>query len=152
MILISTLLLTLDNPLTDPNSTFSNNLNIADAVLTSFFTLELILKTIVMGFIINGDESYLRNPWNIMDFLIVCISITSLSITSLNLGIIKILRISRILRPLRMISRNQGLKITVTFLLNSAPEIGNVMVLCLLFLILFAILGTNFYKGTFFYC
>jgi hypothetical protein len=144
--------LTLDNPLTDPNSTFSNNLNIADAVLTSFFTLELILKTIVMGFIINGDESYLRNPWNIMDFLIVCISITSLSITSLNLGIIKILRISRILRPLRMISRNQGLKITVTFLLNSAPEIGNVMVLCLLFLILFAILGTNFYKGTFFYC
>ena len=144
--------MTLDNPLTDPNSTFSNNLNIADAVLTSFFTLELILKTIVMGFIINGDESYLRNPWNIMDFLIVCISITSLSITSLNLGIIKILRISRILRPLRMISRNQGLKITVTFLLNSAPEIGNVMVLCLLFLILFAILGTNFYKGTFFYC
>lgn len=58
----------------------------------------------------------------------------------------------RVLRPLRMISRNPGLRIAVQSLINAIPDIGNVLVVSLLFILLFAILGTNFYKGTFFSC
>lgn len=58
----------------------------------------------------------------------------------------------RVLRPLRMISRNPGLKIVIEALLKSIPDIGNVMVVSVLFLLLFAILGTNLYKGAFFSC
>jgi len=58
----------------------------------------------------------------------------------------------RVLRPLRMISRNPGMKIAIQSLINAIPDIGNVMVVSLLFILLFAILGTNFYKGTFFKC
>ena len=58
----------------------------------------------------------------------------------------------RVLRPLRMISRNQGLKIAVNSLINSIPYIGDVIIVSLLFLLLFAILCTNFYKGLLFNC
>jgi hypothetical protein len=58
----------------------------------------------------------------------------------------------RVLRPLRMISKNPGLRIAVLSLINAIPDIGNVLVVSLLFLLLFAIMGTNFYKGTFFKC
>lgn len=87
-----------------------------------------------------------------MDFLIVTFSIISMSFANVKLGIFKILRMLRVLRPLRMISRNPGLRIAVQSLINAIPDIGNVMVVSCLFLILFAILGTNFYKGKFYYC
>jgi hypothetical protein len=57
-----------------------------------------------------------------------------------------------VLRPLRMISRDPGMKIVVESLINSIPGIVNLMVITVLILLLFAILGTTFYKGVFRYC
>lgn len=114
--------------------------------------MELLLKVVASGFVINGDNSYLRNSWNILDFVIVVISILSLVYTGVNLGAFKVLRMLRVLRPLRMISKKPGLRCAIQSLINAIPDIGNVMVVCVLFLLLFAILGTNFYKGLFFHC
>lgn len=58
----------------------------------------------------------------------------------------------RVLRPLRMISRNEGLKIAVVSLINAIPSIINALVIALLFFILFAIFGTTYFKGRFYYC
>lgn len=58
----------------------------------------------------------------------------------------------RVLRPLRMISRNEGLKIAVVSLINAVPSIINALVIALLFFLLFAIFGTTYFKGKFFYC
>lgn len=58
----------------------------------------------------------------------------------------------RVLRPLRMISRNEGLKLAVLSLFNAVPSIINALVISLLFYILFGIFATNFFKGTFFDC
>jgi hypothetical protein len=111
-----------------------------------------MLKVIVYGFAVNGPDSYILNPWNVMDFIIVIFSLISIVFSEFDLGIIKVLRMLRVLRPLRMISRNPGLRIAVQSLINAVPDIGNVLVVSLLFLLLFAILGTNFYKGVFFKC
>jgi hypothetical protein len=73
----------------------------------------------------------------------------SIIFKDIDLGPIKILRVLRVLRPLRMISRNPGMKIAITSLINAIPDIGNVMVVSILFILLFAILATNFYKGSF---
>jgi hypothetical protein len=51
-----------------------------------------------------------------------------------------------------MISRNQGMKLIVNALLSSLPSMTNVTIVCLLFLLIFAILGVGFFKGTFNYC
>ena len=34
------------------------------------FTVEMVTKIVAMGFVLHPD-SYLRNPWNIMDFIVV---------------------------------------------------------------------------------
>jgi|TARA_B110000305_G_scaffold241048_1_gene313600 hypothetical protein len=114
--------------------------------------MELIIKNIVYGYIVNGSGSYMRDAWNILDFTIVGISIVSIVLQDVDLGILKVLRMARVLRPLRVISRNPGLRIIVISMINAIPNIGNVMVVSILFLLLFAILGTNLYKGYFFYC
>jgi hypothetical protein len=53
-------------------------LAISDIVLTSFFILEALLKIISNGFILNGDQSYLRMGWNIIDFVVVITSTVSI--------------------------------------------------------------------------
>lgn len=66
--------------------------------------------------------------------------------------VFKAIRLLRILRPLRVISRNQGLKVAVQALLLAIPNIGNVLIISLLFFIIFAIICVNFFKGQFAYC
>jgi hypothetical protein len=111
-----------------------------------------LIKVVVYGFALNGPDSYMRSSWNVMDFIIVFFSMVSIAFADIDLGPIKILRMLRVLRPLRMISRNPGMKIAIQSLINAIPDIGNVMVVSLLFILLFAILATNFYKGRFYRC
>jgi len=58
----------------------------------------------------------------------------------------------RVIRPLRMISRNEGLKIAVLSLINSAKGIFHVFIISLLFFLLFGIFGINYFKGSFYSC
>ena len=55
-------------------------LKILDTIFSVIFILEAIIKIISFGFVINGPDSYLRSNWNIMDFLIVIVSIMDLVI------------------------------------------------------------------------
>ena len=114
LISISSIMLALDNPLNDPNGTMSSVLKYSDIAFTSIFAFEFILRVIVHGAIFNGQKSYLRSSPNIIDFLIVALSILSLSLSNVQgLQIIKVFRLARVLRPLRIISRNKLLKIAI---------------------------------------
>lgn len=152
LIVISSILLALDNPLNDPNSDLVWFLFYADYVLTTIFAIEAIFKIITFGFLFNKSKSYLRNGWNVIDFLVVTVSIISLALTSNRIKTVKILRLLRVLRPLRVISRNKGLKIGIQALFKALPNIFNVIVISLLFFIIFAIIGVNYFKGQFFSC
>jgi hypothetical protein len=55
----------------------------------------------------------MRNGWNIIDFTVVIISIASLVVSGNKFKIVKIFRLLRILRPLRVVSKNKGLKIGI---------------------------------------
>jgi hypothetical protein len=98
-----------------------------------------------------GNTSYLRIPWNLIDFFIVIISILSLTTTS-DLSVFKAIRLLRLLRPLRMISRNEGLKVAVQALFMAIPNILYVSTIALLFFALFGMTGVNIFKGRFFHC
>jgi len=155
LIMISSVLLVLDNPLNDPNSDLAEALGIIEIIVTCIFATECLLKIISYGFLFNGKESYLQDGWNILDFFIVVVSIISLFMSGDggdDLKTLKVLRILRVLRPLRVISRNEGLKLAVNSLIRAIPQIANVLIICLLFFLLFGIFGVNFFKGTFFHC
>jgi hypothetical protein len=113
-ITISALQLALDNPLLDPNSSFDSSLNYIDISTTVVFAVEGLLKIIAFGFVLNGKYSYLRNVWNILDFTIVLCSIISMSPLSAKISFIKMFRI---LKALRIVSRNEGLKVVISALI-----------------------------------
>ena len=76
--------------------------SISDYVFNAIFILESLIKIIQLGFAI-GEKTYLSNSWNRLDFGIVCVSIIDMSLSGVNLSILKLLRT---LRPLRIITRN----------------------------------------------
>jgi len=92
--------------------------------MTAAFTFEMCIKVIAVGFAFAGKQSYIREPWNILDFLIVGSALLGvLGGDAINVSFIKALRILKILRPLRIIARNKGLKIAITSLGRSIPNI-----------------------------
>jgi hypothetical protein len=84
--------------------------------------------------------------------MIVTISVTALFASNSNLSFFKVLRMIRVLRPLRVISRNQGLRIAVSALLLAMPNIINVLSVSILFFLICGITAVNYMKGKFSHC
>lgn len=58
----------------DPAETYSdlnNTIELMSDIFTMIFTLECIIKIIAMGFVVHRN-SYLRDGWNWLDFIVVC--------------------------------------------------------------------------------
>ena len=146
-IITSSCLLALDNPLTDPKAKIKTVISSIDTGTTGIFLIEIIIKVISKGFLFSKN-SYLRNPWNILDFSIVaCACIYTFGVSSLSINIVKVFRLSRVLRPLRLISRNDGMKITINSLVKALPNIFNLVMLNAFFFLLFGIMGVTLFKG-----
>ncbi|CAG5909706.1 unnamed protein product, partial [Menidia menidia] len=105
-----------------------------------------------------GDKAYLRSSWNILDGMLVMISVIDILVSLISdsgtriLALLRVLRLLRTLRPLRVISRAPGLKLVVETLMSSLKPIGNIVVICCAFFIIFGILGVQLFKGKFFVC
>jgi hypothetical protein len=140
------------SPLEDPKSSKQHLMKILDEVFTAIFVAEMMIKIFAKGFVLNGKNSYLRNGWNILDFLIVMASISSLFSQLDAWSIFKVLRMLRVLRPLRLVSHNKGLKLSIICLMKSLPSIMNLMLVVVFFLFLIGILGTTLFGGKFWHC
>ena len=106
MVVFSTILLVIDNPLDDPHSRKQFVLTILDYITTAVFSFECFVKICVFGLLINGKKSYFREPWNFLDFFVVLVSLFSYLPLGFDMKFYKSMRLLRILRPLRMIQRN----------------------------------------------
>jgi hypothetical protein len=67
----SSIILALEMPSLDHEGLFFNTLEYIDMAFVVLFALEALVKILVRGFVANGPGSYLRNPWNMLDFFIV---------------------------------------------------------------------------------
>uniref|UniRef100_A0A8C6LRW5 Sodium channel protein n=1 Tax=Nothobranchius furzeri TaxID=105023 RepID=A0A8C6LRW5_NOTFU len=125
-------------------------LEYADKVFSYIFVLEMFLKWIAYGF-----KKYFTNYWCWLDFLIVDVSLISLVASSLgysDFSAIKSLRTLRALRPLRALSRFEGMRVVVNALIGAIPSIMNVLLVCLIFWLIFSIMGVNLFAGKFGKC
>lgn len=148
IIVVSSVQIALDNPLNDPKGLLSKIIGYVDLSLTGIFAMEALIKIIAFGYIACGSTSYIRNPWNILDFFVVVVTIVSNSMNNTaNISVIKIMRLMKILRPLRVISRNEGLKISIRTLGRAVPGIFNVIIVSSIFYLIFGIIGINYMKG-----
>ncbi|XP_060036392.1 sodium channel protein type 11 subunit alpha [Erinaceus europaeus] len=118
-------------------------LECTDKIFTFIFILEMCLKWLAFGF-----RKYFTSAWCWLDFLIVIVSMTTLT----DKKDWKPLRILRALRPLRALSQFEGMKVVVYALIGAIPAILNVLFVCLIFWLIFCILGVNFFSGKFGRC
>ena len=105
----------------------------------------MILKILGLGFIFPKD-SYLRDSWNILDFIIVISGYIPFIFTS-SVVDLKVLRSFRVIRPLRTISGIEGLRVLVSALLSAIPLLRDTILVLTFFFIIFAIAGLQIWAG-----
>ncbi|XP_044274229.1 sodium channel protein type 2 subunit alpha-like isoform X11 [Varanus komodoensis] len=150
MILLSSGALAFEDIYIEQRKAIKTMLEYADKVFTYIFILEMLLKWVAYGF-----QMYFTNAWCWLDFLIVDVSLVSLIANALGyseLGAIKSLRTLRALRPLRALSRFEGMRVVVNALIGAIPSIMNVLLVCLIFWLIFSIMGVNLFAGKFYHC
>lgn len=150
-IIISSLSMAISNPNWDPNHIKSQFLVYVGVVFQYIFTVEMVLKMLAMG-LIWGKNTYLMNPWNRLDFIVVMIPYIEMLFSDANLAALKTLRVLRALRPLRVISRYENLKLVVNTLFKSGPEMFNLVIVGSLFFLIFGLFGLSYFKGAFMDC
>ncbi|XP_049726728.1 sodium channel protein type 5 subunit alpha isoform X6 [Elephas maximus indicus] len=150
MILLSSGALAFEDIYLEERRTIKVLLEYADKMFTYVFVLEMLLKWVAYGF-----KKYFTNAWCWLDFLIVDVSLISLVANTLGfaeMGPIKSLRTLRALRPLRALSRFEGMRVVVNALVGAIPSIMNVLLVCLIFWLIFSIMGVNLFAGKFGKC
>ncbi|CAF0997674.1 unnamed protein product [Rotaria sordida] len=149
-ILASSTTLALEDINTRQQPTFYFILHAFDKLFTIIFTIELILKWFAYGI-----RTYFTNGWNWLDFLIVVVSILGSLLDWLGVADIpafKSMRTLRALRPLKALSRFEGIRVVVNALIGAIPSIFNVLLVCLVFWLIFSIVGVQLFGGKFYKC
>lgn len=116
----------------------------ANYIFSKIFTVEAIVKIMAMGFY-QHKNSYLRDPWNWLDFTVVLTAvIEDLKFDFVNVNSLKILRV---LRPLRSINAFPSMKRLISSLLASLPQLGTAVVFMFFIFLLFMIFGVQSFSG-----
>jgi len=137
----NSILLALDNPTDDKPAVPTG----VDNALLAIYTIEMVLKILGMGFVLE-KKSYLRDYWNIMDFIIVVTAYVPIVFSSSSVNL-QAFRALRVLRPLRTISNIKALKVIVLTLLSAlGPLLETVFILVFMYII-FAIAGLQLFSG-----
>ncbi|XP_045478266.1 voltage-dependent T-type calcium channel subunit alpha-1G isoform X2 [Harmonia axyridis] len=156
-IALNCITLAMERPNIPPTSKERVFLSSCNYIFTVVFTAEMFVKVVAAG-MCYGPNAYFTSGWNIMDGALVIISIVDLLMSFISssspriFGILRVFRLLRSLRPLRVINRAPGLKLVVQTLLSSLRPIGNIVLICCTFFIIFGILGVQLFKGTFYHC
>ena len=91
-----------------------------------------------------GKHTYLRDSWNVLDFIVVVVGWISVLVGGNN---ISALRTIRILRPLRTINYLKGMRILVRSIINSLPNLCDILVFFAFLLLVFGLIGLQLFQG-----
>ncbi|XP_064621653.1 sodium channel protein type 4 subunit alpha B-like isoform X2 [Lineus longissimus] len=151
MIAASSISLAVEDIYLDNRPLLKLTLEYLDKGYTVIFIFEMIIKWLAFGY-----KKYFTDAWCWLDFIIVTISIITLSAEASGqegtMGSLRALRTLRALRPLRAVSRWEGMRVVVNALIQAIPSICNVLLVCLVFWLIFSIMGVQLFSGQFYKC
>ncbi|KAM7035970.1 sodium channel protein type 5 subunit alpha-like [Passerculus sandwichensis] len=117
--------------------------NWTEHVFTAVYTTEILIKVVARGFVWN-EFTFLRDPWNCLDFSIIIVMYLA---ASHSVGNVSVLRTFRVLRTLKAISVIPGLKVIVNSLVESVRKLLDVLILTVFCLSIFALIGLQLFMG-----
>uniref|UniRef100_A0A8C2EU37 Voltage-dependent calcium channel type A subunit alpha-1 n=1 Tax=Cyprinus carpio TaxID=7962 RepID=A0A8C2EU37_CYPCA len=121
----------------------SKRLEKTEPYFIGMFCFEAGIKIIALGFVFHKG-SYLRNGWNVMDFIVVLSGGLLICIGSLYL---RTLRAVRVLRPLKLVSGIPSLQIVLKSIMKAMVPLLQIGLLLFFAILMFAIIGLEFYSG-----
>ncbi|GCB78507.1 hypothetical protein scyTo_0017747, partial [Scyliorhinus torazame] len=127
------------------------------------FTIETFLKIIAYGLMLHPN-AYVRNGWNLMDFVIVIVGLFSVVLEQLTKAEnvdgnaasggkhsggfdVKALRAFRVLRPLRLVSGVPSLQVVLNSIIKAMVPLLHIALLVLFVIIIYAIIGLELFIG-----
>uniref|UniRef100_A0A8C1AR29 Calcium channel, voltage-dependent, R type, alpha 1E subunit a n=1 Tax=Cyprinus carpio carpio TaxID=630221 RepID=A0A8C1AR29_CYPCA len=111
------------------------------------FCFEAGIKIIALGFVFHKG-SYLRNGWNVMDFIVVLSGILATAGAHMNISLdLRTLRAVRVLRPLKLVSGIPSLQIVLKSIMKAMVPLLQIGLLLFFAILMFAIIGLEFYSG-----
>ena len=134
VIISNSLILAMDNEV----DVITKNNDIIDLIFLCLYSVEMLLKIVAMGFFMR-PFSYLRDPWNFLDFTVISLGWISNALSNSNISSIRVIRL---LRPLKTINSMPGMSSLVTTILNSLPFMFDILVLFAFFLLILGVVGT----------
>ncbi|XP_058615170.1 voltage-dependent N-type calcium channel subunit alpha-1B isoform X9 [Onychostoma macrolepis] len=153
VIAMSSIALAAEDPV-QANAPRNDVLKYLDYVFTGVFTFEMVIKMIDLGLLLHPG-SYFRDPWNILDFIVVTGALVAFACSGTkgkDINTIKSLRVLRVLRPLKTIKRLPKLKAVFDCVVNSLKNVLNILIVYILFMFIFAVIAVQLFKGKFFHC
>uniref|UniRef100_A0AAQ4REY1 Ion transport domain-containing protein n=1 Tax=Gasterosteus aculeatus aculeatus TaxID=481459 RepID=A0AAQ4REY1_GASAC len=113
-------------------------------VFTSILLIEVLLKLVAFG-----GLRFLRNSWNLVDLVIVSVSITSIALNMMSvsqqvpvnptiLTVLRVLRMGQVLKAKRI-------RVLLTTIGKTLSQVGNICLLFLFFFTIYATLGVEFF-------
>ena len=127
--------------LPEPGSAAFNQFEMGDYLFTAVFTLELALNMTAHWW-----KPFWASSWNVFDFVIV--SVTLISLSPASLPGIKFLRLIRAFRVLRIFARLASLRMLISALTASFLPVANAIIIVLLVVAIFSVLGVSFFNET----
>ncbi|KAH8859404.1 Voltage-dependent calcium channel type A subunit alpha-1 [Schistosoma japonicum] len=126
-------------------TTLSEKLEQTETYFLIIFCVEALLKIVALGFAFHRN-AYLRNIWNIMDFIVVVTGLLAYILPNLNQPAVRALRV---LRPLKLVTGFESLQIVLKSIIRAMAPLLQISLLVLFAIIIFAIIGLEFYSGGF---
>ncbi|XP_055343397.1 voltage-dependent L-type calcium channel subunit alpha-1D-like [Paramacrobiotus metropolitanus] len=150
-IILSSALLAAVDPVSATPTEFELVISYLDYFFTGLFTIELGMKIVAYGFILHPG-SFCRSWFNILDLLVVILSLVSYAFDDSEFSSIKTLRVFRVFRPLIAVNRAEGLRRIIHCVTVALRSIWNVVLVIVVTMIMFAIMGVQIFKGRFYRC
>ncbi|XP_049267734.1 sodium channel protein type 4 subunit alpha A-like, partial [Rhipicephalus sanguineus] len=126
-------------------------LELASALFTVLLSVDVALVLVA-----KGPHAYFSSGWHLLDFIVQSTSLLYevFDVIGVQGSVIDVLRATRALRPVRIVSLLPGMKVEflVDALASSVPSIGNVLVVCAFIWIIFGVVGVSVFAGRLWHC
>eukprot|EP00283_Hemiselmis_rufescens_P000787 CAMPEP_0173470682 /NCGR_PEP_ID=MMETSP1357-20121228/78005_1 /TAXON_ID=77926 /ORGANISM="Hemiselmis rufescens, Strain PCC563" /LENGTH=1276 /DNA_ID=CAMNT_0014438967 /DNA_START=139 /DNA_END=3966 /DNA_ORIENTATION=+ len=122
-----------------------------NTVFTLIFTVEFVVRVLSQGLLLT-DQAYLKSGWNIMDTVVLVFAWMDETDVIANAALGKVFRLARALRPLRLMKRNEGMRVIIDALIGTMGPVLYVVAFSLINFGVFALVGTGLFGGMMFAC
>ncbi|KAK5889130.1 hypothetical protein CesoFtcFv8_015160 [Champsocephalus esox] len=131
----------------DDKTPMAKRLEKTEPYFIGIFCFEAGIKLLALGFVFHKG-SYLRNGWNVMDFIVVLSGIMATAGAHMNIPVdLRTLRAVRVLRPLKLVSGIPSLQIVLKSIMKAMIPLLQIGLLLFFAILMFAIIGLEFYSG-----